>query len=86
MDEKTKLLVCLGAATAANCIPCFEFYYRKALAAGVDAGDTQEAVEYVYKINNNINVLMENSIRNFTGQEGDICPLPSDKCSPNCGS
>ena len=33
MDEKTKLLVCLGAATAANCIPCFEFSSGKAVAA-----------------------------------------------------
>jgi len=30
MDEKSKLLICLGAATAANCIPCFEHYFGKA--------------------------------------------------------
>jgi len=29
---------------------------------------------------------MKNSVRTFTGQEGDACPLPSDKCSPTCGS
>ncbi len=86
MDEKTTLLVCLGAATAANCIPCFEFYYGKAQAAGVAAGDIQEAVECAYKIKNNLNMLMKNSIRNFTGQEGNGCPLPSHKCSPKCGS
>ena len=86
MDEKTKLLVCLGAATAANCIPCFEFYYGKAQTAGVASGDIQEAVECAYKIKNNINMLMKNSIRTLTGQEGDACPLPHDKCSPKCGS
>ncbi len=35
MEEKTKILICLGAATAANCIPCFEFYYGKAQEAGI---------------------------------------------------
>lgn len=86
MDEKTRLLVCLGAATAANCIPCFEYYYQKAQAAGLAAADIQEAVECAYKIKNNINALMKNSIRTLTGQEGDSCPLPSEKCSPKCGS
>ena len=38
------------------------------------------------KIKNNINMLMKNSIRTLTGQEGDVCPLPDGKCSPKCGS
>jgi AhpD family alkylhydroperoxidase len=86
MDEKTNLLICLGAATAANCIPCFEFYYGKAVAVGLTPQEIQEAAECAYKIKNNINMLMKNSVRTFTGQEGDACPLPSDKCSPTCGS
>jgi hypothetical protein len=86
MDEKTKLLVCLGAATAANCIPCFEFYYGKAQAAGVAAADIQEVVEISYQIKNNVNMLMKKSIRTTTGQEGDTVPLPLEECSPKCGS
>jgi len=85
MDDNTKLLVSLGAATAANCIPCFEYYYQKAQTSGLDAADIQEAVECAYKIKNNINMLMKNSIKTLTGREGDACPLPSDKCSPACG-
>ncbi len=86
MDEKTKLLVCLGAAAAANCIPCFDYYFQKAQACGLAAADVQEAVECAYKIKNNVNMLMKNSILSFTGQEGDACPLPTDKCSPKCDS
>jgi alkylhydroperoxidase/carboxymuconolactone decarboxylase family protein YurZ len=86
MDEKTKLLVCLGAATAANCIPCFEFYYGKAQAAGVVEADIQEVVEIAYQVKNNVNMLMKKSIRAATGQEGDNLPLPDAKCSPKCGS
>lgn len=85
MDEKTKLLVCLGAATAANCIPCFEFYYEKAQAAGLASEDIQEVVEIAYKIKNNINMLMKNSIRTIMGPEGDACPLASGESIPTCG-
>ena len=86
MEEKTQLLVCLGAAAAANCIPCFDYYYRKAQDCGLAPEDIQAAVECAYKIKNNINMLMKNSIRTLMGQEGDACPLPDDKCSPKCGS
>ena len=86
MDEKTKLLVCLGAAAAANCIPCFEYYFKNAQRVGLEAAEVQEAVECAYKIKNNLNMLMKNSIRGFAGQEGDSCHLPADKCSPQCGS
>ena len=86
MDEKTKLLVCLGAATAANCIPCFEFYHGKAQAAGAAPEDIQEVVEIAYQVKNNVNMLMKKSIRTLTGETGDACPLPGDKCSPKCGS
>lgn len=86
MDEKTRLLICLGAATAANCIPCFEYYYEKAQAAGLEAAEMQEAVDCAYKIKNNINALMKNRIRGLVGPDGEACPLPADKCSPKCGS
>jgi alkylhydroperoxidase/carboxymuconolactone decarboxylase family protein YurZ len=48
MEEKTQLLVCLGAATAANCIPCFDYYYQKAQACGLAPEDIQAAVECAY--------------------------------------
>ena len=50
MEEKTQLLVCLGAAVAANCIPCFDYYYQKAQACGLAPEDIQAAVECAYKI------------------------------------
>jgi len=85
MDEKIKLLVCLGAATAANCIPCFEFYYAKAQAAGVASEDIQEVAEIAYQIKNNINMLMKNSIKGTMGMEGEACPAAAGKSAPICG-
>ena len=45
MDEKTKILICMGAATAANCIPCFEYYFGKAETVGLKTEEIQEAVD-----------------------------------------
>ena len=45
MDEKTELLICLGASTAANCVPCFEHYFKKANGIGLTSEEIQEAVE-----------------------------------------
>jgi alkylhydroperoxidase/carboxymuconolactone decarboxylase family protein YurZ len=52
MDEKTSLLICLGASPAANCIPCFEHYHRKASAAGLTSEQMLEAVELANKVKN----------------------------------
>ncbi|SPF43670.1 hypothetical protein SBDP1_460022 [Syntrophobacter sp. SbD1] len=69
MDEKTDLLICLGAATAANCIPCFDYYFKKASAAGIPAEEVRKAVELACKIKTGSGLVMKNGIRDITGQE-----------------
>jgi len=51
MDEKTKVMISLGAATAANCIPCFEHYFGKAEAVGLTPDEIQGAAEIGEQIN-----------------------------------
>jgi hypothetical protein len=51
MDEKTKILISLGAATAANCIPCFEHYFGKAGSVGLEPDEIQAAAEIGEQIN-----------------------------------
>ncbi len=46
MEDKTRALICLGAATAANCISCFDYYLGKAEAAGLKTDEIQEAVDF----------------------------------------
>ena len=69
MDEKTELLICLGAATAANCIPCFDYYFKKASVAAVTADEVRKAVELACKIKTGASLVMKNSIRDITGQD-----------------
>ena len=60
MDERTKVLICLGSATAANCIPCFEHFLGKAEALGVSHGEIQEAVELAGCVKNGANLATRN--------------------------
>jgi len=81
MDEKTSLLICLGASTAANCIPCFEHYHKKASAAGLTSEEVLEAVELATKVKSGAHLVMRNSIKSFMGQETSpaSCGLGSSK-------
>jgi alkylhydroperoxidase/carboxymuconolactone decarboxylase family protein YurZ len=85
VDEKIELLICLGASTAANCIPCFEHYYKKATDLGLTADEIQIAVELASKVKNGAHVIMRNSVRTLMGEEvqGDQC-CSRKSASPCC--
>jgi AhpD family alkylhydroperoxidase len=83
MDEKTSLLICLGASAAANCIPCFEHYHKKASAAGLTSEQILEAVELANKVKSGAHLVMRNSIKNSLGQE---TPGSSCGCASSPGS
>jgi len=76
MDDRTRILVCLGAATAANCVPCFEHYFKKAQALNLAAGEIQEAVDLAYKVKSGAQTAMRGSIGRIMGQE-----IQEDPCS-----
>jgi hypothetical protein len=80
MDEKTSLLICLGASAAVNCIPCFEHYYKIASAAGLISEEILEAVELAYKVKSGAHLVMRNSIKVFMG--GEASPA-SCGCGPS---
>lgn len=42
---KMKTLIAIGAATAANCIPCFENLYEKAIGSGISSAEIKWATE-----------------------------------------
>lgn len=84
MDEKSKLLICLGAATAANCIPCFEHYFGKAKAEGLKNEEIQEAVDLASQVKKGAHLAIKNRIYDLMGQEKEYA-LPCDKqASKSC--
>ncbi len=80
MDEKTSLLICLGASTAANCIPCFRHYHKKASAAGLTSEEILETVELANKVKSGASLVMRNSIKTFMGCEASPCGPSRSSC------
>ena len=84
MDEKTELLICLGASTAANCVPCFEHYFKKAVGIGLTSEEIQGAVELASKVKNGSHMMMRSSIRNIMGNHGESNDAPCASTGSTC--
>ena len=83
MDEKTSILVCLGAATAANCVPCFEHYLKKAKGVGLSSEEILEAADLASKVKNGAHLVMRSGIKTFMGNEKGTDPCA---CGPVKGT
>jgi alkylhydroperoxidase/carboxymuconolactone decarboxylase family protein YurZ len=69
MDDKTEILISLGASTAANCVPCFEYYFEKATKLGLNMEDIKKAVEIGNKVKTGSSIAMTKSIRSITNSD-----------------
>ncbi len=79
MDEKTRLLVSLGAAVAANCVPCFEHFLGKPEATGLTPEEIQEATEIADQVRNGARITIMKSIRGMIGGGTSPCNSKSDR-------
>jgi alkylhydroperoxidase/carboxymuconolactone decarboxylase family protein YurZ len=85
MEERTKLLVALGAATAANCIPCFKYFYSEAGVAGLTQEEIQEAVNLASKVKQGAHIALKNTINEVMGlEEAYEEPCRRQSQSPCC--
>ncbi len=69
MDERTKVLICLGAATAANCVPCFEHYFGMTDCLGLTTEEIEEAIDLASQVKKGAHIAMRNGISSIMGQE-----------------
>jgi AhpD family alkylhydroperoxidase len=83
MDERTKILISLGASAAANCIPCFEHHHGKALKAGLTSGEIKEAVEVAVQVKNGAHLTTRRFIDQTLEREG-TSPSPSCATASSC--
>ncbi len=79
MDERTRLLVSLGAAVAANCVPCFEHFLGKTEAAGLTSQEIREATEIADQIKNGARITIMSSIRGMIGGGTSPCKGEADR-------
>jgi alkylhydroperoxidase/carboxymuconolactone decarboxylase family protein YurZ len=55
-------LIAIGAATAANCIPCFEHLYEKAICSGVTSDEIKRASDIAGLVKKGAHIALTNSI------------------------
>ena len=73
MDDRTRILVCLGSAVAANCVSCFRHYHAKAQAAGLEAAEVQAAVELGAQVKQGAHAVLMGAVETATGR-GEAAP------------
>ena len=83
MDKKTELLVSLGASMAANCLPCFNYYYQQAERLAIEPADVLQAMEIANKIKNSLSMLIGNHVRKTMRlEEEDVLAALEDVVRP----
>ena len=85
MDEYTETCIALGAAAAANCVPCFEHYFTKAERFGITTGDIEKAVDIAVKVRGGAHMAMKDSLHKILkkreSQSETCCARASICCS-----
>ena len=78
LQDKIENLIAIGAASAANCIPCFEHLYEKAINSGITAAEIKRASDIAGQVKKGAHIAMTNSINELIGID-EIHDLP---CRP----
>ena len=78
LEHKIENLIAIGAATAANCIPCFEHLYEKAINSGITLAEIKRASDITGLVKKGAHIALTNSVNELIGLEG-VQDLP---CEP----
>ena len=85
MDEKTSVLVCLGAAVAANCVDCFRHYHGEATRIGLDPSEIEGAVTLGAKVKTGANIAVMHAVARAAGG-GRATGAGGEPTLPSCCS
>ena len=80
MDERTEILICIAAATAANCVPCFEHYYSKASSAKLTTEEIQKAVDLANQVKKGGHVVINHNIKKIMAGDEAACQPQCKEC------
>jgi AhpD family alkylhydroperoxidase len=67
MDDRTKELVAMGAAAAANCHPCMDFHLAKCDELGIDRDEVAAAVKVGLVVNHGAERAIRKKARELLG-------------------
>ena len=80
LEEKTENLIAIGAAMAANCIPCFEHLYENAITSGIPLADIRRASDIAAQVKNGAHTALTNSVNELIGSK-ETNDLPCSQTS-----
>jgi len=69
LEDKIENLIAIGAATAANCIPCFEHLYEKATNSGITIAQIKRASDIAELVKKGAHIALTNSVNELIGIE-----------------
>jgi alkylhydroperoxidase/carboxymuconolactone decarboxylase family protein YurZ len=69
LEDKIENLIAIGAATAANCIPCFEHLYEKAINSGITLSQIKRASDIAELVKKGAHIALTNSVNELIGVE-----------------
>ncbi len=79
MDETIQTLIAIGAATAANCIPCLEHYYFKSGSLGINDELIREAFDIGSKVKTGAALAIKGTLKELL--DGDVEAEQKECCS-----
>lgn len=68
LQDKIENLVAIGAAVAANCIPCFEHLYKKAINSGITLAEIKWASNIAGQMKKGANIALANRVDEIIGK------------------
>ena len=69
LEERTESLIAIGAATALNCIPCFEHLYEKAITSDVTLAEIRRASEIAGQVKAGADNAITNTVSELVGDK-----------------
>jgi alkylhydroperoxidase/carboxymuconolactone decarboxylase family protein YurZ len=86
LEDKIENLIAIGAATAANCIPCFEHLYEKAINSGITLAEIKRASDIAGLVKKGAHIALTNSVNELIGiEETDNMPCDRTANKSCCG-
>ena len=84
IQGKVENLIAIGAATAANCIPCFEHLYEKAINAGLTQSEIKRASDIAGQVKKGAFAAIENSVNEIIGSNSTDFQTCTKSEDPSC--
>ena len=78
LEEKIENLIAIGAATASNCIPCFEHIYEKAITSGIKLEEIKRASDIAAMVKKGAHLALTNTVSELVGDQ-EISELPCNQ-------